>query len=671
MSHKSFNVHKASSQGRAMSFQEHFVQPQGFFMSDKSEKMHALSTAIAAADLRVLLMVLVHLTGDLRWLDAPYLPKRDIRLIPDADAGLPPAIQDEIRKAAVEVLSRNTPAVIVDPGDTLMQRMMSVSLGESVPAEYAPLNREEMGLISRQVQWPESAARSPEQQSVLIVGAGVCGIALAANLERMGIPFTVLEKHGDVGGTWYTNRYPGCGVDTPNHSYSYSFGPRFKWPRYFSRREDVQRYVAEVVDSLAIRNRIRFNTELLSAHWDEELKHWRATVRTPDGVEELVTNFLVTAIGQLSDPTIPQINGASSFTGLSFHSSVWPDGLSVAGKRIAVIGTGATAMQLVPEIVDIAQSITVYQRTAQWSRPIPGYSDPISAEAQWLLTHVPFYAEWFRFNMFWRYGDGLLKFLRKDPDWPHPERSINKVNDRHRQEMLDFMHSELGNRTDLVEKCTPTYPPYGKRILLDNRWFQTLKNPKVELVTQPIQKIVPTGIEASDGIREADIIVYSTGFRVTEMAARLGIEGIGGVRLADVWSNDNPSAYLGLAVPKFPNFFTMLGPGSGPGHGGSAVFQAECQARYITSAMAQMADAEADAIEVKAEILEDFLRKFDAEHEALIWTHPGMSTYYRNSAGRVFSVMPWRFVDYWVMTHDAELSDYLVSRVNSDESVPQ
>jgi 4-hydroxyacetophenone monooxygenase len=301
----------------------------------------------------------------------------------------------------------------------------------------------------------------------------------------------------------------------------------------------------------------------------------------------------------------------------------------------------------------------IYQRTPQWVRPIPGYAEPIGDGPQWLLEHVPFYAEWFRFNMFWRYGDGFLKFLKKDPEWHYPNRSINRVNDKHRQEMLDFIKSELGDRQDLVDKCVPTYPPYGKRILLDNDWYKTLKKSNVELVVEPIKEINKTGIKTLDGVqRDADVIVYSTGFKVSEMAARLNITGARGIRLADQWKDDNPTAYLGLIVPNFPNFFCMLGPGSGPAHGGSAVFQAECQARYISESVLKMALAKVDAIQVRVEVHDAFMKKFDAEHESLIWSHPGMSTYYRNSNGRVFSVLPWRFVDYWAMTHDPDLAEF-------------
>jgi 4-hydroxyacetophenone monooxygenase len=348
---------------------------------------------------------------------------------------------------------------------------------------------------------------------------------------------------------------------------------------------------------------------------------------------------------------------------LKLHSALWSDDIKLDGKRVAVIGTGATAMQLVPSIADRVASVTVYQRSAQWSRPVAGYSDPITEGAQWLLAHLPFYVQWYRFNMFWRYGDGLLPLLRKDPAWPHPDRAVNKGNDRHREELTDFILSELKDRPDLIEKCVPTYPPYGKRILLDNGWFKTLTKPNVELVTDAIERFARDGIVTSDGkLRPADVIVISTGFKVTEMAARLNIRGRDGENLKEVWANDNPTAYLGLTVPGFPNFFCMLGPNSGPAHGGSVIFQSECQSRYITACLVDMIEHGVAAIDVSQEAHDRYVREVDQEHQQLIWTHPGMTTYYRNSRGRVFSAMPWRFVDYWAMTHDPDLSQYHQTR---------
>jgi 4-hydroxyacetophenone monooxygenase len=624
-----------------------------------------LSSAIAEGDIRVLLMVLVHMTGDISWLEPPYTPKRDVRLIPDPQAGVPKEIQDKIRAAVLKLFANGEPKpAITDPGDELMLKMMRACLGENVAPEYAALMREEMGFIPRDARW--NTQPPPEQlqkNHVLIVGAGVCSIALGVALGRLGIPYTIIEKNAELGGTWYINRYPGCGVDTPNHSYSFSFGARNPWTRYFAQREELLDYLKKVALEHDVRSHILFDTKLTSSRWDETKRRWISTLKTGSGTENFESTVLVSAIGQLNDPSRAHFKGEDDFAGLTLHSALWSDDIKVEGKHVAVIGTGATAMQLVPSIADRVASVTVYQRSAQWSRPVAGYSDPITEGAQWLLAHLPFYVQWYRFNMFWRYGDGLLPFLRKDPNWPHPDRAVNKGNDRHREELTDFILSELKGRPDLIEKCVPTYPPYGKRILLDNGWFRTLTKPNVELVTDKIDHFARQGIVTSDGkLRPADIIVVSTGFKVTEMAARLNIAGRDGKRLADAWAGDNPTAYLGLTVPNFPNFFTMLGPNSGPAHGGSVIFQAECQSRYITACLVDMIEHGIAAIDVRQEVHDRYVREVDQEHEQLIWTHPGMTTYYRNSKGRVFSAMPWRFVDYWAMTHDSDLSLYRQTR---------
>src|SRR5258705_10123447 len=350
------------------------------------------------------------------------------------------------------------------------------------------------------------------KQHVLIVGAGVCALALGVALGRLGIPYTIVEKNDEIGGTWYVNRYPGCGVDTPNHSYSFSFGKRNPWTRYFAPRQELLDYLLKVVKEHDIRKHVRFNTELVASRWDEGKRRWISTLKTASGEETFESTTLVSAIGQLNDPSPAHFKGEEEFGGLTLHSARWSDAIAFEGKRVAVVGTGATAMQLVPSIAGRVASVTVYQRTAQWARPVKGYSDPITEGARWLLAHLPFYVQWYRFNMFWRYGDGLLPFLRKDPAWPHPDRAVNKGNDRHRQELTDFILSELKDRPDLIEKCVPTYPPYGKRILLDNGWFKTLKKPNVELVTDPIDHFTRDGIVTSDGkLRPADVIVISTG----------------------------------------------------------------------------------------------------------------------------------------------------------------
>ncbi len=619
-----------------------------------------LHAALDAADLRCLLMVVFHLSGDPRWLRAPYRPERDVHLIAAEDAGLSAAVRAEIRAAALDLLSRpDAAAAVVDPGDERMVEMMSACLGERVPPEYAPMMREEMGLASRAVQWAHGRPPAASERTALIVGAGASGILLGARLGQLGIPYLVVERNEAVGGTWWENRYPGCAVDTPNHAYSYSFGSRYPWSRYFSPGTQIHDYLERCADEFGVREHIRFATTVTEARWDEAAARWIVELAGPEGPSRIEADFLLSAIGQFGLPQEPRIDGLETFAGPAFHTACWPQDLDLRGRRVALVGTGASSMQIAPSIVDDVLSLAVYQRSPQWARPIPRYHDAIHEDAQWLLANVPFYAGWFRFTMLWRYGDGLLRFLEKDPDWPHPERSLNRVNDRHRQEMKDYIESELVARPDLIGKCLPDYPPYGKRILLDNGWYRTIQKPNVELVTDGIERIDAGGIVTADGRhRAADVLVLATGFEMTRMAARLNVLGRAGIRLADVWADENPTAYLGITTSGFPNLFILQGPNTGLGHGGSAIFQSECQARYATGLIAQMIDQGVRAIDVREDVQREYVRRVDERHEKLVWTHPGMSTYYRNRFGRVMSVMPWRLVDYWSMTHEPTLEPY-------------
>ena len=468
-----------------------------------------LSTAIAEGDIRVLLMVLVHMTGDQRWLEPPYKPKRDVRLIPDPEAGVPKQVQDEIRAAVLKLFEKGEPkAAITDPGDELMLKMMRACLGENVPPEYAPLMREEMGFIPRDVRWKKPPTPSQlEQQHVLIVGAGVCAIALGVALGRLGIPYTIVEKERRTGR--HVVRQP---ISRLRRRYAQSLlFVLVRRPKPVDPLFRATRRTARILEKGRDRARrpqpypFQYTTDRVALGRNQaSLDFQSGNRRRP--AEDFESTTLVSAIGQLNDPSPAHFKGEEEFAGLKLHSALWSDDIRLDGKHVAVIGTGATAMQLVPSIADRVASVTVYQRSAQWSRPVAGYSDPITEGARWLLAHLPFYVQWYRFNMFWRYGDGLLPFLRKDPAWPHPDRAVNKGNDRHRQELTDFILSELKDRPDLIEKCVPTYPPYGKRILLDNGWFKTLTKPNVELITDPIDRFARDGIVTSDGkLRPADV----------------------------------------------------------------------------------------------------------------------------------------------------------------------
>jgi 4-hydroxyacetophenone monooxygenase len=359
---------------------------------------------------------------------------------------------------------------------------------------------------------------------------------------------------------------------------------------------------------------------------------------------------------------MPNIDGLLDFAGPVIHSARWPKELDVAGKSIAIIGTGASCMQIGPTIADEVAHLTIFQRTPQWVRPIPRFHERIDQDVQVLLQGDPYYSAWYRFVMLWRYGDGLLATLRKDCDWPHPERSVNKANDRHRQQMTDHIHGVLGDRADLIAKCVPDYPPYGKRILLDNGWYEMLLKPQVDLVSASIQRVESGGARMTDGtLVTADILLLATGFDVSRSAARLDIRGRGGERLEDTW-DQGIGAYLGMTVPRFPNFFIMQGPTTGLAHGGSLIFMSELQARYIALAIHQAVESGITAIEVKSDRYARYLSRVDDEHDRLVWTHPGMSSYFRNAFGKIRTVLPWRMADYFHLTRRPDLADFVIRK---------
>jgi 4-hydroxyacetophenone monooxygenase len=621
----------------------------------------ALHDAIAVANIPVLVMVLHHLTGDARWLAEPYAPTRTRGLSDHDTGGLPEPVQTDIREAAEQAVrdwSRGAPPAQPQPGAEHLKHMLSVCVAEDVPPEYARLMLVEMGFEPDAT--PALAAAVGDGAEVLIVGAGVSGLALAVRLDRAGIPFTIVEKNHDVGGTWLENHYPGAGVDTPSYLYSLSFFPR-NWSTYYGKRDEVLGYMGDVADHFGLRDRIRFRTEVRRAVWDEGPQRWHVELDHADGTSESVeVRYLVTAVGLLSRPKVPDLPGTDGFRGPLFHSARWPEDLDLTGKRVAIVGSGASAMQIVPAIAPEAGHVTIFQRSPQWAAPAENYFSPVRPEVHWLVRHVPYYHRWYRFRLAWLFNDRVWPSLQKDPDWPHPERSLNATNDGYRAFFTAHIRAELGDREDLVDKALPTYPPYGKRILLDNGWYAALRRPDVELVTDAVSEITATGVRTSSGAEhEVDVVVLCTGFEAQRLLHPMDIRGRDGGSIRDDWGDDDPHAYLGVATPGFPNLLFMYGPNTNPG-GGSYIFIAECQARYIADLLVQAIEAGAAVLEPRPDVHDEFNRQVDEQHGRMVWTHPGMSTYYRNSSGRVVTNWPWRVVDYWERTRTADLDDFVV-----------
>ncbi len=617
-----------------------------------------LAGALQAAHLPTAVAVLFQLTGERRWLEPPYRPGRSRGLEVDNAAGLSADAQQELREAllrAVVAWADGAPVAVPEPrGDALVE-LLRVAMGEPVPSEYEPVMAEILAPPA-----PTTPEPGAERLSALVIGAGVSGMNAAIRLRALGVRVTVLEKNDDVGGTWLENGYPGAGVDTPSHLYSLSYHPR-DWETHFGKRDEVQAYLRSVADEHDVRPMVHFATEVARADWDDVSKAWTLTTTAGLAYE---ANLLISATGVLNRPQEPKLPGRAEFGGQVFHSARWPADLDVTDQRVVVVGTGASAMQIVPAIVDRVARLTVLQRSPQWIAPNGDYFAPVGDDVHLLMREVPFYREWYRVRLAWTFNDKVHPSLQVDPDWTEPTRSVNASNDGHRRFFTNYLQEQLAGRPDLVDKALPSYPAFGKRMLLDNGWFAALRRDHVELVTERAVAFTPAGLRDSAGDEhEADVIVLCTGFQARSFLAPMQVRGRSGVPLAEQWGPEDATAHLGITVPDFPNLFLLLGPGTALGHGGSAITISEYQVDYLVATVRTLVRDRLSAVEVRPEVAEDYTRRVDAAHAAMIWTHPGMSNWYRNAAGRVVTALPWRIVDYRAMTREPDLAEFSTTPV--------
>jgi 4-hydroxyacetophenone monooxygenase len=647
-------------------------------MSDEAASKHLtvreLEELTKSANVPTLLMVVYQVTGDDRWLHAPYRPTRSKGLSDHDTGGLPDDVQDEIRHAAAEAFFRlqegEAPAIGL-PNTDETAKMLGVCVGEKVDSSYGAMFSEEFRRRLTPDADPEPMI-APEAFRVLIIGAGVSGIIAAQRLRRMGVDYLIVDKHPEPGGNWLDNPYPGAGVDTPSHLYSFSFAP-YDWRRHFELRPELQDYFTHTFELIGAAQKTRFDTEVMRAEYDEPSASWTVQLRAPDGsisVEQF--QAVISAVGSLNRPKLPSVEGLDRFEGPSFHSSEWPEGLDLAGKRVALIGSGASAMQIAPAIADQVEQLTIFQRTPPWVAPFEKFQLDIEPDVRYLLHNFPIYRTWYWLKLYWQLGDKVLDSLRKDPSWPHPERSVNSRNDGHRKFFTQYIRDELKDRPDLLDKVIPTYPPYGKRILLDNGWYRALIRPNVTLVSDAVQVVSPHGVVTSAGTEyDADILVWATGFEASRFVSSLDIIGRDGVSLRQAWDDDNPRAYLGVTVPGFPNLFLLGGPNSFPGSGSFMYFM-EVQMRYIARLIRGMFEAGVPAIDVREDSFEEYCELVDRTAETTVWTHPGTNTFFRNARGRLVFVSPFRNVEYWTRAQESGLADYhlLTAAVESELASP-
>jgi 4-hydroxyacetophenone monooxygenase len=421
-------------------------------------------------------------------------------------------------------------------------------------------------------------------------------------------------------------------------------------------------YFRDCADAFGLWDRIRFRTEVASAVWSDDDGRWTVTVHTPEGgTESHVFDAVISAVGQLNRPNLPtSIRGFGSFEGPAFHSAQWDRDVDLAGKRVAVIGTGASAMQFIPEIAPVVGELLVFQRTPAWMGPTPDYHDPVSPERRWLYGHVPSYAEWNRFFIFWRMGDAAIAGVTVDPEWDGGSESVSMMNEFLRQMMLLHFNEHFGDRPDLLEACTPHYPPGAKRVIRDNGiWPRTLKRENVRLLDGGgIQAITPKGIVTADGTEEAvDVSIYGTGFQASKFLTPMRVAGRGGLDLHEHWAGD-ARAFLGVTVPGFPNLFCLYGPNTNIVVNGSIVYFSECGVRYILGLLGMALAAGRRAVDIRRDVHDAFNERVDAENARMAWGASDVNSWYKNAHGHVAQNWPFTLLEYWERTRAAEADDY-------------
>ena len=612
------------------------------------------------SELPVLIMTAAHLSGKLSLLREEWRPTNVFgKLRCQVEA----SIQDEIRKACADELwlflasGHSAPPLTFD----LIHDIATWAAGRAIEP-LVPLLLEELALDGqdrRKPRWQKQEIASERPFHVAIIGGGESGIVAAIRLRQAGVPFTIYEKNEDLGGTWLENDYPGCRVDINSFVYSYAFEQRI-WTEYFGQQPEVREYFQSVARKHGLYEHVRLNSEVLETTWDETAVQWRVKVRSGDLVETLAHEVVVFAVGQLNRPKLPDIDGIEIFAGNSFHSARWDHDVDLHGKRVAVLGTGASACQFIPQVAREAAQVTVFARTTTWLLPTPELHDEVPASTRWLLENIPGYAVWFRGSMLMTQGPGLLDRVTVDPGFAHSETAVSADNDALRATFQNWLEPQIADRPDLRDAVIPTSPPGSKRILRDNgTWVSTLKRQNVEVVRTAIDHIDEAGIVTADQTRrDFDVVLYGTGFNASEFLFPIKVRGRGGTDLHALW-RDDPRAYLGMTVPGFPNMFAMYGPNTNLVlHGGSIILFSELSSKYIVDAIHTLLRADFKTMEVREQPYRAYNVRLDVANASRAWGYSEVRSWYKNNAGRVTQNYPFTTAEFWTRTDHINPDDY-------------
>ena len=529
--------------------------------------------------------------------------------------------------------------------------------------DYLTLLLEELGGTTQDLRAPSwnLAAIAPDRAfRVAVIGAGMSGLLAAHRLCQAGIDVVVYEKNLEVGGTWLQNTYPGCRVDVASHLFCYSFAQRDDWPQHFSTQPELLEYFKAFADDFDLNRFIKFSTTVESVAFDDRSAAWDVCGLDRDGHSETSRfDAVINATGQLNRPKLPDIAGRQSFAGPAFHSAEWDHDVDLTGKRVAVIGTGASAAQFIPIIAEQASDVSVFQRTPNWLAPTLEYHDDLADGHRWLLEHLPYYSQWYRFWLFWRYAEGMLPAVKVDPNWDGHGQSVSAANEQMRMLLGMYIGLCFGDRPDLLAKVMPDYPPAAKRIIRDNGiWATTLKRDNVQLITDPVERIGPTGLQMGDGTsHDVDIIIYGTGFQASKFLTPMRVTGRNGVDLHEQWDG-NARAYLGIVAPNFPNFFMLYGPNTNIVVNGSIIYFSECEVHYVMQCLHHVLSTAMRALDCRPEVHDRYNERIDEGNNLMAWGASTVNSWYKSDSGRVAQNWPFSLLEFWQQTREVNSDDY-------------
>ena len=626
-----------------------------------------IEAALEDCSTPALLCSLVHMTGDPAWIRGDIRPRVSMSL--DIQCGIPAEEQAEVRRRALPSIAayRDSGSVPQELSRDLLLEMMSFlgcrPVGEGRLADLFFDDLQFEGGDTGAIAWGDEVSHEVKTASpVVVIGCGLAGILAGIRLKQADLPFIIIEKNPGPGGTWWENRYPGARVDVGSHQYCYSFEPADHWSEFYCQQPELRAYFTAILDKYDLRPHCKFKTAVTRLRWDDGRSEWSIDLSDTDGLEENIqARFVFSAVGSLNLPNLPDIPGMDTFSGPSFHSARWPDDLQLTGSRFALVGAGASGFQIAPTIADEVEQLTIFQRTAQWIIPNPLYHAAVPGGDRWALRHLPFYGRWYRFIMTFAGIAAGNDPYRIEPTYEDPtNRSVNALHAKRADALLSWMTSLLADRPDLVSMVVPDYPALGKRVLQDDgSWLRCLQRSNVELVRTAIDRIVPDGVVTVDGNHfPADVICYATGFRHNEFLASMELTGSGGTSLREQWG-DEPTAYLGITIPNFPNLFCIYGPGTNLASGASLFYHSEFQVHHAMELIRETLTSGARRCEVTAQAHASYVDRYQAEIEQLVWSHPSIRhSHYKNPAGKVFTLSPWPLDLYREWTRDIDHSHY-------------